>query len=98
MVAANSAQTSPEALVNNKRVNRLNACQIIARITKSLPRREPASTVDHTRRLTKIRENVKFQLVVTEAASFFKMLLSRSAQPTAEQPKTASNAHQTDAH
>lgn len=97
-VAANNAQTTPEEVVTSKSNSTPNVSQTNANETRSSPRREPASSADLTRELTPIRESVPSQHAVTEPASSSRMLLSRSAQPTPEQLKTASNASQTDAH
>jgi hypothetical protein len=98
MVAANNAQTTLEEAVTSKGNSTPDVSQTNAKETRSSPRREPASSADLTRELTPIRESVPSQHAVTEPASSSRMLLSRSAQPTPEQLKTADNASQTDAH
>lgn len=96
MEAANSAQIIPEEQVNKKSSNTHNVYQTAVNWTKYLPRKELASSVDHTRKLIQTKGIVKFQHVEIGQESFFKMLLSKSAQITVEQLKTANNVVQID--
>jgi len=96
METVNSAQIIPEEQVNKRSSNTHNVYQTAVSWTKFLPRKELASSVDHTRRPTLTKEIVKFQHVEIGQESFFKMLLSKSAQIIVEQLKIANNVVQID--